>query len=317
MNNNNLDKIFGKNSIDNNKLSDFNSFMNFLGHNTFGTCDLSEDLKNRFEFLTSSLRKLKPTESISLEDAKQFSIESITNGITKLPENLPQVYELEKGVPFNFIARVDTSDKGNYDIDKMFEQANSRKYLSYSLITEKNISHYKTKHPFMLIYDIPPEAIVHVFPTDSDTNIYAEEDRCVCSQPSIWLSLNELRDFTDDIGMYNQITCRTKHDGNIILPKALLVFNDVNADVVEASLKLGLPVVVAHPEKDAINYVGDSIFVNANKETAYKYHNMIFVFKRRLKDCFKNKNSQKILDRFIDSFMPEEMEFIIKSTFGK
>lgn len=313
---NNINKFLGK-SLFKTHETDINNLMKILGHNSFGTCDLSEDLKNRFEFLTSSLRKLKPLENFSLEDVKQFSINSITNGITKLPENLSQVYELEKGVPFNFIARVDTSDKGNYDIDKMFEQASLRKYLSYSLITEKNISHYKTKHPFMLIYDIPPEAIVHVFPADSDTNIYAEEDQYVCSQPSIWLSLEELKSFTDEIGMYNQITCRTKHNDNIILPKALLVFDDVNADVVEASLKLGLPVVVAHPEKDAINYVGDSMFVNSNKETAYKYQNMIYVFKKRLKDSFKTKNAQKIFNRFINSFMPEEMDFIIKSTFGK
>ena len=59
------------------------------------------------------------------------------------------------------------------------------------------------------------------------------------------------------------------------------------------------------------------MFVNSNKETAYKYQNMIYVFKKRLKDSFKTKNAQKIFNRFINSFMPEEMDFIIKSTFGK
>ncbi len=288
----------------------------FLRNNAFGTCNMNENQKKRFEYLTSSLRKNVDSE-FSLEDAKAYSINSITNGITKLPSALPQVYELEKEIPFNFIARVDTSANKNYDIDEMVKQASERKFLSYSLVTEKNISRYETSHDFMLIYDVPPEAIVHVFPVDSDTNIYATDESNVCSQPSIWLTLDELRNFTDEIGMYNQITCKTSINGQMILPKAILVFDALNSDAVEASQRLVLPIVVSHPQKDAIRYVGDSCFVDRNKETADKYKNMISIFRKRLCSCFKTKNGKRLLDSFIESFCPDEMNFIIDSVFDK
>lgn len=53
----------------------------------FGLFSMDKALKSRFEILTSSLRK-KVNDFVSLEDAKNYAINDIAEGLTKIPEGL-------------------------------------------------------------------------------------------------------------------------------------------------------------------------------------------------------------------------------------
>ena len=278
----------------------------------FGLFSMDKALKSRFEILTSSLRK-KVNDFVSLEDAKNYAINDIAEGLTKIPEGLDTENAFEINAPFKILARVDTSKDGDYDLDAFAKQSLDRNYLSYTVVTDKNISHYKTNHSFLLAYNMPAEAIVHVFPTDSDTRLYATKDDEVSGEPSMWLTLDELCELSDEIELYNQITCRTQVNGKPILPSAVLVFDKIEPDAEEVAKRFGLPIVIAHPQKNAICYVGDSCMLNTNPETADKYFNMIEIFKSKLRKCFKTRNEKRILDAFIESFQPELMKLMVES----
>ncbi len=292
----------------------FANFMNSFKDKQFGIFNtMSKEQKERFEVLTASLRKEIDSTSFSVAEAKSFACNDIANNLTKIPNELPFISELGSDEPFCFLARVDTSASGDYDPRQLTKQLKSRKFLSYTVITEKNISHYQTKHPFMLAYNMPAEAIVHVFPTDSDTNINASNEDEVSAYPSLWLTLDELNEFTNDIQLYNQITCKTKVNGEYILPAAILVFNETNDAAEEAAKNLGLPVIIAHPQKDAINYIGDSVFIDRDREAASKYNRMVEVFRSRLVRCFKTKNEKRIFDAFMKSFAQDLMNMVMGS----
>lgn len=291
-------------------------FFEKIKESPFGNFSMDQDKKARFESLVCTLKRTGKTD-FSPAEAKKFSCDDIACNLTHLPENLSENIELGEGEKFRFLARVDTSLDGNYDIDAMAKQALSRKFLSYSIVSEKNISRYKTSHDFMLVYDVPADAIVHVFPSDADTNVLATNENEVSAQPSFWITMDELLELTDQIKMYNQVTCRTEVQGKPVLPKAILVFDKISQDAEETSKRLGLPIVVSHPQKDAICYVGDSCFVNESKECAENFNNMIAVFKRNFAKYFKTRNEKKVFDAFIESFQPDLMNLVINSTFGK
>lgn len=291
----------------------FQKFFNEIGTSAFGHLKMEEANKQRFELLTSSLRK-NGNPDCTLEQAKQFSIADILSHITKLPAPISNqsatIQKLAPDVPFSFIARVDTSGNGSYSAQEIIKQSSSRQYLSYSLVTNKNISHYKTKYPFMLVYNIPPEAIAHIFPADSDTNPYATKDSEISGLPSTWLTFDELTNITNQIGMYNQISCKTQINGQPLLPSAILAFNTAGVLEKNAATALNLPIILVHPNKDAINYVGDSCMVTDNAETAQKYVNMVEVLRKSFVRCFKTKNEKRVFEDFLNSFDAETMGFI-------
>ncbi len=212
-----------------------------------------------WERQVSSLYRIDPTAT--LEECKNFSRENISKYTTKIDKNATFI-EYDPNSSFCFLGRVDTNLENPYDPINYYRVCDNRTFMSFSVLTEKNISHYKNSDKnYMFIYDMPAEAIVHVYPCDADTSSYTSNEEELTKLPSIWITLDELNEITLDAKVYNQITCRTKDShGNLIKPVGLLVFGEITQEAQAVADRFGIPPVLIHPKKNAVNYSGDIMY---------------------------------------------------------
>lgn len=195
----------------------------------------------------------------TIEECRKMSFENIGNNLTKL--NLPkekywELY-LPQGTEFYLIGRVDTGQIGEMFIRKKlyYKEFAQRKFMGFTEVWNKNVSHYKGN--IFFLYDILPEDIVHVFPCDSDTQKYAMKVEEVSQLPSMYLTLNELERLSYEMETYCQITCRTKRNGNIIKPYAIMSVGVPTAKERQTAKAFEIGIVIVNPDDDAIKYVGD------------------------------------------------------------
>ncbi|MFQ6752300.1 MAG: hypothetical protein ACLRFL_01880 [Clostridia bacterium] len=212
-----------------------------------------------WERQASSLYKIDPYAT--LEECKNFSRENISKYLTKIDKNTSFI-ELDLNSTFCFLGRVDTNLNNPYNPTHYYEICAHRTFMSFSTLTEKNISHYKNSdRNYMFIYDLPAEAIVHVYPCDADTSSYTSNEDELTKLPSLWITLDELNEITLESRVYNQVTCRTKDDqGNIYRPVGLLIFDEITDEALAVADRFGIPPVLVHPKKTAVNYSGDIMY---------------------------------------------------------
>ena len=216
-----------------------------------------------WERINSDLYKLylaegKSTDHLTLQDCREYSIQNIADNLTKIDTNKSFI-ELTTHDKFCFIGRVDTNKPHVYEPDKYYKECTRRTFMSFSTITDENISHYKNSDKnYMLVYNMPSNAIVHVFPCDSDTNSQATIEDDLTHFPSLWITLDKLNDLTQKVKIYNQVTCKTKYDdGTLIKPAGLLVFNDMTEEAQKIADSFGIPIILVHTKKNVITYDGD------------------------------------------------------------
>ena len=143
----------------------------------FATMPIEE--KRKWETLHSSLIRSK---NVNYDQCRAFSCESIANGLTKIAVKKGEIVEIPQGVSFHFIGRVDTS-KGKNSPKSYYQAYMDREFISYSTISNKNVSHYKGD--IFFIYDLFPQDIVHIFPMDSDTKKNASVEEELTALPSL------------------------------------------------------------------------------------------------------------------------------------
>lgn len=224
-----------------------------------------EQLKSKeWEIQQSSLAKISKHE-VSYHQCRRYACEDIARNLTHLGEDLPFIVEIPANTDFHFIGRVDTS-WGNNTPFTYYNSFEDRTFISFTTINNMNISRYKGK--IFFAYNIIPEDIVHIFPMDSDTSKEAKCEEDLTPLPSLWLTLQELEDITAELGIYNQITCKTKRNGKILKPFAIIVFNELDEYTQEVAKKFGIGCIIVHPDKEAINY---------DKDLLYDYFQLKFV----------------------------------------
>ncbi len=194
------------------------------------------------------------------EECRNYSCQDISRRTNQsfIFEDKDTVIELPFGTDFHFIGRVDTNVTTQpYKRQHYYEVMQKRTFASFTTINKKNISRHRGR-PF-LIYNILPQDIVHVFPIDSDTSAYSKTELELSALPSWWLSLNELEKLSWRFGMYNQVTCKTKRNGEVIMPIAVAAFESITEDILQVAKTMEVGIVLVHPEKDAISYQRDSL----------------------------------------------------------
>ena len=211
----------------------------------------------QWEIRHSSLSKIH-SGNLSYEDCRNYSCEDIVNNMTKFTEKLPFIVEIPESCEFHFIGRVDTT-YGCQNRPKTYYNAfKTRNFISFSTINNRNISHYKNR-PFF-VYNILPSDIVHVFPIDSDTDQRAKSEQDLTILPSLWLTLQDLNDLTLSFKVYDQITCKTKRNGRIVKPFAIIAFNSLSNTIISIAKDFGISCIIVHPDKEAINYDRDLLY---------------------------------------------------------
>ena len=213
-------------------------------------------LKSRnWEIEQSSLgRKCQQT---TYKECRKYSCEDIARSLTPIPENAPFILEIPEDVEFHFIGRVDTGTIIVNNQKLYYGAFEARDYISFSTINNGNISRYKGGVFFA--YNILPEDIVHVFPADSNTYTQARHEGELTKFPSFWVTLEELEKMTQELGVYNQVTCKTKREGKIIKPSAVVAFGELDDKTIEIANEFGIGCIIVHPKKGAMSYVKDLI----------------------------------------------------------
>ena len=203
----------------------------------------------------SSLTKI--SNSPSFKECKEYACKDIASKTRLTIKDHSPIFEIPPGKEFHFIGRVDTS-RNEDNPEAYYRDFSKKNFTAFSTINNKNISRYKGR--IFFIYNILPEDIVHIFPMDSDSYGKAETEEELCALPSLWLSLEDLENLTNELGVYNQITCKTKRDGKFIKPIGVVSFNRVDTKIAEIAETFGIPCIVCHPNKNAIDYDRDLLY---------------------------------------------------------
>lgn len=189
------------------------------------------------------------------EQCRSYACQNIINNLTSISISKDAVIELPPGTQYHLIGKVDTS-YSNKNVPEIYYSAFKRRtFIPYTIINSKNISRYKGG--IFFIYNLSYDDIVHIFPMDSDTNIGVTNEKDLTPLPSLWLTLSELESFSERLGVYNQITVKTKRNGQIIKPIAIAAFNKISKDIRKIADLFEIGIIVLHPDENAINYRRD------------------------------------------------------------
>ncbi len=211
--------------------------------------------EKEWERVHSTLYQMTGEEMLTYHLVRDSSCREIVSRLTKKIDTEDSVIEIPQGEEFHLLGRVSTMQFGRYIASSYYEACQKRKFLSFSTVHAKNISIYQGR-PFLL-YDIHPEDIVHIFPTDSDTSTLAKTEEELTYLPSLWLNLEALEQLTDRLGVYNQITCRTVR---CLRPWGVLAISEVSDEVRRIAKEFQVKPVLVHPEEDVICYQKDLLY---------------------------------------------------------
>lgn len=223
------------------------------------------ELRNSSLFTEQIPALKREIQILTYKECREYACKDISQKTWNSFNDIEKVIEIPKGKEFHFLGRVDTDFGGDYRSEEYYEVFRRRKYVAFSTINNRNVSHFHGK-PF-LIYNMLPKEIVHVFPADSDTEQYAENEEELTFLPSFWLKLNELEELTNLLGVYNQITCETKRDGEIIKPYAVVAFGEIDEKISEIAKNFNIKCILVHPDENAINY-SDDLLLDKKKITS-------------------------------------------------
>ena len=209
-----------------------------------------------WEIKHSSLAK-KINSSVTYEQCRRYACEDISRRTRIQVDKKKFILEIPKGKEFHFIGRVDTSFRETCP-STYYQTFQCRKYVAFSTINNRNISRYKGG--IFFIYNILPTDIVHIFSMDSDTNKMAVSEKELTVVPSLWLTLNELEELTEEMEVYNQITCKTKRKKHIIQPSAVIAFEKISEEIKKIAQEFQIGCIIVHPDENAINYQRDLLY---------------------------------------------------------
>lgn len=205
----------------------------------------------------------------TLEDlykkARKYACESIA-GSLKVFENMKagKIYHIYCGsAHFYILARVRT----NYEKGTIKETARNREFLSFSILTERNLSHF----PGRVIYgyqNISPSMIGYICHCDADTYAYAETRLELSEYPEELLDIEDLCAKALQEETYCQISVRSKvklYKGpmvseSVLLPSVVIAIDMPTKDDFLAARLRRLPIVVLHRGPETIMNVYDMFF---------------------------------------------------------
>lgn len=211
----------------------------------------------KWEVKNSSLGRMT-NQKATYDKCREYACTDITSKLTHIKKsNVPCIVEIPANSEFHFIGRVNTK-QGKVTKKTYYETFEKRNFVGFSTISNRNISRYKGEVFF--VYDIYPDDIVHIFPADSDTKTDAENEQDLTYLPSLWLDLQDLESITNQLKVYNQITCKTKRNGEIIKPIAILAIEKIDDNIQKLANEFETSIIVIHPDEDAITYTGDLLY---------------------------------------------------------
>lgn len=159
---------------------------------------------------------------------------------------------------FNILARVRTL----WECKELADTFKARTFCSFSILTEKNMSHYGDDVLYGYYTNVSDELIAHISPFDSLSQAGAKFECDLTKQYNLLLDIEDLNQSTLQQRTYNQLCIRTKcENGEILWPDCIICIDSVDAKSKMMAEKLGLKIIVLHKNEDTIE----------KNEDIYKY----------------------------------------------
>ena len=230
-----------------------------------------DDLRQRIE-LSSYARKHKNVVPITarkeLEKAyvvcRDYACSSIVNSLMSFHDlKGGQIYHLDCNKDsFYVLARVRT----NWESKTMEETAEARRYVGFTMLTEKNLSHFPGRVLYGYQKGIDPSMIAHIYPYDSDTDGYETDPLKLTKHPEMLLDAKDLASEALRLKAYCQVTIETKvakrrdgvDKGAVLLPDVVVAIDKISSDDKLAAKERGLPIVLIHRGSKTIMEVFDA-----------------------------------------------------------
>ena len=236
---------------------------------------LDEELRYALEnssYVKKVLKKQTPLVSADrtkLENlykkAREYACTSIISHLNNFNGmDAGKVYHLDcKKDHFFILARVRT----NYEKSTIEETAKERDYLSFSILTEKNLSHY----PGRVLYGyqgISPQMIGFIYHHDADTYAYATTRLELSELPEELLDIEDLCNGALSEKTYCELSIQSKiitYTGpimktDVLFPSVVVSVDAPTHDDLLAATQRKLPILVLHRSPKTIMNIHDMFF---------------------------------------------------------
>ena len=163
---------------------------------------------------------------------------------------------------FFLLARVRT----NWENRTIEETAEARRYIGFTILTEKNLSHFPGRVLYGYRSGVDMSMIAHIYPCDSNTDCYETDPLKLTDTPEILLDIEDLCEAALRLKVYNQVTIETKtakrqkgiKKGAVLAPDEVIAIDKISPDDKLAAKERGLPVVLIHRGRQTIMKVFDA-----------------------------------------------------------
>lgn len=212
---------------------------------------------------TTNLSKANREELVEIyQKCRNYATESIVKSLYPVNELKTPVRHLYCAKnKFCLLTRVRT----NYEAPTLEETAEQRTYLSYSLVNEKNLSHFPGLVWYGFRTGITPAMIGIISPYDADTRSWAENRLELGIEKDYLLDAEDLLSASTDIPTYSQISIKSNsvtYSGPIVTrtpvkPDCVLCVNFIDEVSQRAAHDQKLPILVLHTSPTTICRIHD------------------------------------------------------------
>lgn len=214
------------------------------------------------------------------DTCRQYACRSIITGLTSLGQLEPGVTHWycnkEK---FRILARVETKDDasarmiaqkttrmGPTEVSTTQTVAQVRAFQSYSILTERNLSHYPGEVLRGFSSNVQENMIGYISPMDADTCFLAKTRLELSEYPEYLYDLDDLCDYAERHKTYCQVSVKTRYtvvvrgrkkQRLLLEPDCIICIDDVSEAGRLAAQREQKPILVLHRTADTIMTVED------------------------------------------------------------
>lgn len=179
---------------------------------------------------------------------REYATTSIVNSLYPLNKLSGKVTHI-RDKHYNILARVRTM----WEVADLAETFEKRTFCSFSILTEKNMSHYGNGVLYGYFTDVSADMIAHISPIDSLSNASAEFESQLTEKMNKLLDIDDLNEATLKAKTYCQLCIKTKTKaGKILWTECIICIDKIDEKSQKTADELGLNIVVLHKSPDTI-----------------------------------------------------------------
>lgn len=220
---------------------------------------------------SSYIKKHKLPEA-KKEDGRKFLeqlyLECRSDACNSIIDNLRDFTEFEPGKTYHIycdreqfyiLARVRT----NWEKKTIEETAESRRYLSFTILTEKNLSHFPGRVLYGYYNGVKPSMIGYIYSEDGNTQACAEKRLELAEMPEELYDIKDLCEAARKKETYCQVSIESKTKQYVgpriitstLLPAVVISIEKASNDDKKAARQRRLPHIILHPGPETITKV--------------------------------------------------------------